>query len=198
MLLSGEGVPQSAPSTGTRLKVGEPPITAERRSRDLMWLVVRGLDEHWSLGARGHFQSSTFDNTEADILVSPAVPRAVADLRRLGFAYSRSVVTAAPRRDSRRSPVATPPVEQRVRDPHRARDHLSIRVALCGHRQPAVRAVTPDLFLLRRAYPEVREEPLGASTDPERDPAFSRAHLEIVHNQHRLRRVVDEQSGGRS
>jgi hypothetical protein len=51
----------------------EPPITAERRSRDLMWLVVRGLDEHWSLGARGQFQSSTFDNTESDILVSPAV-----------------------------------------------------------------------------------------------------------------------------
>lgn len=75
---------------------GEPPITAERRSRDLMWLVVRGLDEHWSLGARGHFQSSTFDNTESDILVSPAVewnffPYSMYTRRQLRFMYGLGV-----------------------------------------------------------------------------------------------------------
>lgn len=41
------------------------PLAVERRSRDLTWLAVRGLREHWSVGATGQIRSSTFDNPAA-------------------------------------------------------------------------------------------------------------------------------------
>ena len=49
------------------------PLAVERRSRTLRWLAVRGLSEHWSVGATGQVRSSTFDNIESDIQFSPAI-----------------------------------------------------------------------------------------------------------------------------
>lgn len=49
------------------------PLTVERRSRNLNWLTVRGLGEHWSVGMRGQLRSSTFDNTRLHLHFSPAV-----------------------------------------------------------------------------------------------------------------------------
>jgi len=49
------------------------PVSADRRERDFNWLVVKSLGEHWSLGARGEVESSTFDNTELAIAAAPAV-----------------------------------------------------------------------------------------------------------------------------
>ena len=49
------------------------PVKVERRERDFNWLVVKALGEHWSLGAQGEIESSTFDNTELAIAAAPAV-----------------------------------------------------------------------------------------------------------------------------
>ena len=38
------------------------PVKTNRRQRDFDWLVVKALGEHWSAGARGTIESSTFDN----------------------------------------------------------------------------------------------------------------------------------------
>jgi hypothetical protein len=51
----------------------EEPVKAERRERDFNWLVVKGLGEHWSVGAQGEVESSTFDNTELAVAAAPAV-----------------------------------------------------------------------------------------------------------------------------
>ena len=51
----------------------EEPLEVSTRSRELTWLVVRGRGEHWSVGVRGHVRSSTFDNIDIDVYVSPAV-----------------------------------------------------------------------------------------------------------------------------
>ncbi len=48
-------------------------LSVETRSRSFNWLVVRSAGEHWSFGGRGGVLSSTFDNTELDVEVSPAV-----------------------------------------------------------------------------------------------------------------------------
>ena len=49
------------------------PVTARRDERDLNWLVVKALGEHWSAGAQGEFESSTFDNTELLVAAAPAI-----------------------------------------------------------------------------------------------------------------------------
>ena len=49
------------------------PVRVERRERDFNWLVVKALGEHWSAGARGEIESSTFDNTEVALAAAPAV-----------------------------------------------------------------------------------------------------------------------------
>ena len=49
------------------------PVRADRRERDFNWLVVKSAGEHWSFGARGEVESSTFDNTELAIAAAPAV-----------------------------------------------------------------------------------------------------------------------------
>jgi hypothetical protein len=49
------------------------PVKANRTERDLNWLVVKALGEHWSAGAQGEFESSTFDNTELLIAAAPAI-----------------------------------------------------------------------------------------------------------------------------
>lgn len=49
------------------------PVKVERRQREFQWLVVKGLGEHWSIGARGAIESSTFDNTRLRIAAAPAI-----------------------------------------------------------------------------------------------------------------------------
>lgn len=49
------------------------PVHAERRERDLNWLVVDGLGEHWSVGAQGAVESSTFDNVKLSFGAAPAI-----------------------------------------------------------------------------------------------------------------------------
>jgi hypothetical protein len=51
----------------------EAPVHAERRERDFQWLVVNGLGEHWSIGATGDLESSTFDNIKLSISGAPAI-----------------------------------------------------------------------------------------------------------------------------
>jgi hypothetical protein len=51
----------------------EQPLSVERRERVLNWLTVRGLGEHWSVGATGSLRSSTFENTKSEIRVAPAI-----------------------------------------------------------------------------------------------------------------------------
>ena len=51
----------------------EEPVHAERRERDFRWLVVNGLGEHWSIGATGDVESSTFDNIKLSISATPAI-----------------------------------------------------------------------------------------------------------------------------
>ena len=51
----------------------EDPVNVERRERDFNGLIVKGLGEHWSVGARGEIDSSTFDNTKLSIAGAPAI-----------------------------------------------------------------------------------------------------------------------------
>ena len=51
----------------------EEPVHAERRERDFQWLIVNGLGEHWSIGATGDVESSTFDNIKLSISAMPAI-----------------------------------------------------------------------------------------------------------------------------
>ena len=49
------------------------PVDVRRREHDFSGLVVKALGEHWSLGARGEIQSSTFDNIEFRVSAAPAI-----------------------------------------------------------------------------------------------------------------------------
>jgi hypothetical protein len=49
------------------------PVSVERRERDFNWLIVKALGEHWSVGAQGDFESSTFDNTRLSIAGAPGL-----------------------------------------------------------------------------------------------------------------------------
>ena len=49
------------------------PVEVERRERDFNWLVVKALGEHWSAGALGDVESSTFENTKFSISGAPAI-----------------------------------------------------------------------------------------------------------------------------
>jgi hypothetical protein len=51
----------------------EDPVKVERRQREFQWLVVKGLGEHWSIGAQGEIESSTFDNARLRIAAAPAI-----------------------------------------------------------------------------------------------------------------------------
>jgi hypothetical protein len=51
----------------------EDPVKVERRERDLRWLVVKALGEHWSVGGEGEVESSTFENTKLSISLAPAI-----------------------------------------------------------------------------------------------------------------------------
>ena len=49
------------------------PFEATRREQDFNWLVVKGLDEHWSVGGMGEVEASTFENTALGVSASPAI-----------------------------------------------------------------------------------------------------------------------------
>jgi hypothetical protein len=49
------------------------PVKVERRERDFTWLVVKALGAHWSLGARGEIESSTFENIKLAAAAAPAL-----------------------------------------------------------------------------------------------------------------------------
>ena len=49
------------------------PVDVRRRKHDFSGLVVKALGEHWSLGAKGEIQSSTFDNIEFRVAAAPAI-----------------------------------------------------------------------------------------------------------------------------
>jgi hypothetical protein len=51
----------------------EDPVKVQRRERDFSWLLVKALGEHWSAGAIGEIQSSTFDNIKLRIAAAPAI-----------------------------------------------------------------------------------------------------------------------------
>ena len=73
------------------------PVEVSRREREFRWLVVKALGEHWSAGARGGIESSSFDNLELRVDVSPAIeynlfPYSAYQRRQLRFQYSAGVV----------------------------------------------------------------------------------------------------------
>jgi hypothetical protein len=49
------------------------PVTVERREREVRWLAVKGLGEHWSIGVDGEVESSTFENTKLSLEAAPAI-----------------------------------------------------------------------------------------------------------------------------
>jgi hypothetical protein len=51
----------------------EEPVRSERIEREFNGLAVKGLTEHWSVGALGQIQSSTFDNIDFAVDAGPAV-----------------------------------------------------------------------------------------------------------------------------
>ena len=51
----------------------EDPYKTTRRERELEALVVRSLNEHWSVGAMGEARSSTFDNYAVSVAAAPAI-----------------------------------------------------------------------------------------------------------------------------
>ena len=51
----------------------EAPVKVRRRERDFDWLVVKALGEHWSIGATGTIESSTFNNIRLLVGAAPAV-----------------------------------------------------------------------------------------------------------------------------
>src|SRR5262245_21140477 len=73
------------------------PVAVERRQREMRWLVVKGLGEHWSMGAEGGVESSTFDNTSLAVAALPAVefnvfPYSMYTRRQLRGQYSVGVI----------------------------------------------------------------------------------------------------------
>ena len=44
-----------------------------RKEERANWLVVKSLTDHWSVGAFGHFRSSTFDNLKFEVEAAPAI-----------------------------------------------------------------------------------------------------------------------------
>jgi hypothetical protein len=49
------------------------PVKVRRRERDLDWLAVKALGEHWSIGGIGSIESSTFNNTKLLFGIAPAI-----------------------------------------------------------------------------------------------------------------------------
>jgi hypothetical protein len=49
------------------------PVKVKRRERQLNTLIVKALGEHWSVGAEGEIESSTFDNVSLRVGAAPAI-----------------------------------------------------------------------------------------------------------------------------
>ena len=69
------------------------PLRASRDEREFEWLVVKSLNDHWSVGALGQIESSSFDNFDAQIYGAPAVefnffPYSAYTRRQLRTSYS--------------------------------------------------------------------------------------------------------------
>jgi hypothetical protein len=72
------------------------PVEVERRERNFRWLAVKGLGEHWSVGAEGEIESSTFDNTQLAMSAAPAIefnvfPYSAYTRRQLRILYAAGV-----------------------------------------------------------------------------------------------------------
>jgi hypothetical protein len=50
-----------------------PTINTSSHTREFRWLLVKSLGEHWSAGARGALESSTFNNTKWELSAAPAL-----------------------------------------------------------------------------------------------------------------------------
>jgi hypothetical protein len=48
-------------------------LRASRDEREFDWLIVKSLNDHWSIGALGQIESSSFDNFDAEIYGAPAI-----------------------------------------------------------------------------------------------------------------------------
>lgn len=74
----------------------ETPVIADSRERDFSSLMVKGLGEHWSIGATGEVESSTFDNIKLSVVTAPAIeynvfPYSQYNRRQLRAAYGVGV-----------------------------------------------------------------------------------------------------------
>jgi len=74
----------------------ETPVIADSRERDFSSLLVKGLGEHWSIGATGEVESSTFENIKLSVVAAPAIeynlfPYAQYNRRQLRAAYGVGV-----------------------------------------------------------------------------------------------------------
>jgi hypothetical protein len=49
------------------------PFRATRDEREIDWLVVRSVNDHWSIGTMGQIESSSFENLDWTFYASPAV-----------------------------------------------------------------------------------------------------------------------------
>jgi hypothetical protein len=49
------------------------PVKVERSERDFNFLGVKALGEHWSVGAIGEIESSTFENIKLSVAAAPAI-----------------------------------------------------------------------------------------------------------------------------
>jgi hypothetical protein len=52
---------------------GRPTINTSSHTREFRWLLVKSLGDHWSAGARGALESSTFSNTKLELSGAPAI-----------------------------------------------------------------------------------------------------------------------------
>lgn len=71
----------------------EQPVRAIRNQRDFDGLVARSLNDHWSIGARGSIDSSSFDNIAVRAFGGPALeynffPYSAYTRRQLRFGYA--------------------------------------------------------------------------------------------------------------
>lgn len=49
------------------------PVKVDRREQDFRWLIVKALGDHWSVGAQGDVESSTYENTRLAVAAAPAI-----------------------------------------------------------------------------------------------------------------------------
>jgi hypothetical protein len=74
----------------------ETPVIADSRERDFNSMIVKGLGEHWSLGAMTEVESSTFENIKLSVVAAPAIeynvfPYSQYNRRQLRAAYGVGV-----------------------------------------------------------------------------------------------------------